>query len=298
MGKKDKQIDDIGTALEEDLENTAAELERQKEEDAKSLQEVKDALKDAFESSRNNVVSSIKLGLALLKARKLLKGRFYNVINKDIIHKRQCQRYIKLVITVDSYQYLKNSMKDVDIDSLTVDENIESISTTPESIENMRFCSQKKLILMKEKMSYEEIKDCLAGDDAKYNEIIFKEKTPDTGGAGDGGTGDGGGTGDPDEIGDEFKEEAEQLSDYVGKRKIKQYTTAQPKTMMREIANVYKKVDKEIDKLKKMQEKYDSLKSKNETLKEENADLKKQIENLKEKQKTDDSDETQMKKAS
>ena len=133
------------------------------------LQRVQNALEKAYKSGRKSLWEYVQLGKSLVSARNELKGEFYEVINDQIINKKQVQRYVSLVIDSKS----KIDFADQTGNDLEIDARIEDLNE--KSFDNMKDPSMTKLLKMKT-FSPEDFNMILSG--APEGETKYYETAP------------------------------------------------------------------------------------------------------------------------
>ena len=126
-------------------------------------------------TSGKTVINYIKMGNELLKARKLLYGQLYTVINDNILKRKTIQRYIKLVLTVESSKAFsrKGNKSNETIDSLEADTRVTDLIEN--GVEGLTSPSFSKINNMKE-LSNSDFKAVLEGDNEPYSELLKQKK--------------------------------------------------------------------------------------------------------------------------
>ena len=130
------------------------------------VREIKDAIKQANSDGKNSLLSYVKLSVSLINARNSLKKEFYDVINDDIIKKKQNQRLVAL--TIDSKS--KKDFRDQTNKDLNIDEKIVKLLEKDDPFKDLKFPSQSKLQKCLS-MTSDDFDAVMAGNDEPYNNV-------------------------------------------------------------------------------------------------------------------------------
>lgn len=140
---------------------TDAHNEEKEKLHKKTVEDVQKAIKKAYDAGRKSLFDHVELGKSLVKAKNSLKDDFYDVINDEIINKKQVQRLIGLVIDAESQKNFTAGTKH----DLKMDERIAKLDK--DSFKDLKDPSMQKLKNIKG-MEDKDWKLVMSGDDTPY----------------------------------------------------------------------------------------------------------------------------------